>query len=104
MSTCHTERYRIQRAQRQQAREAIDTCLSALDLEGQDARLSLITQVPRPDGEVVYLQVIVCDDERGCCCDDPSPAMSAFRAAIAMTLDAPPERHDSTVLHEGHPD
>ena len=104
MSTCHTVRFRIQRAKRQQAREAIDTYLSALEVEGQDARLYLMTQVPRPDGEAEYVQVILCDDESGCYCDDPSPATSAFRTTIATTLAAPPERHDYAVLHEGHPD
>jgi hypothetical protein len=104
MSTCHTVRFRIQRSQRQAARTAIDTYLSALEVEGQDARLYLMTQVPRPDGEAEYVQVILCDDESGCFCDDPSAATRTFRAAIATTLAGPPERHDFTVIGEGHPD
>lgn len=104
MSTCHTVRFRIQRSRRAAAREAIDTYLSVLDVEGPDARLYLMTQVPRPDGEAEYLQVILCDDESGCQCDHPSPATLAFRAAISATLKGPPERRDYTVIGGGHPD
>ena len=104
MSICHTVRFRVQNTRQQQAREAIDAYLSALEVEGQDARLYLMTQVPRPDGALEYVQVILCDDDGGCYCDDPSPATTAFRATIAPLLVGDVERHDYTVDHESHPD
>ena len=104
MSTCHTVRFRVQNTRQQQAREAIDAYLFALGAEGRDARLNLMTQVPRPDGALEYVQVILCDEDDGCYCDDPSPATAAFRATIAPLLEGDPQRLDYAVVAEGHPD
>ena len=104
MSTCHTVRFRIQRSKHPQARSAIDAYLSALAAEGQDARLHLMAQVPRSDGELEFIQLNLCDVGSGCVCDDPSPATRTFRDAIGAALACPPVRDDYRVIHEGHPD
>lgn len=100
MSICHTVRYRVQNTRQPEAREAIDAYLSALDGGDEGARLLLITTVAGAgNGCHDLVQVILCEDDRGCPCDDPTPVSLTFQAALAPLLDGTPERHDYQVLH-----
>lgn len=100
MSICHTVRYRVQNARQPEAREAIDAYLSALEGGDEGARLLLMAMVDGTgEGRHDLVQVILCEDDRGCPCDDPSAASLTFRSTMAPLIEGTPQRDDYEVLH-----